>query len=654
MRIWRWRFMLFRKREKLMFFGPGLMLAITAAGEFGIVEATEIGAQYHLQLLWVVMIALFFKYAFVTGVARYTLATGQTVFDGLGKVPGPNHWAQYLLFLAFIIDMIVLGAMVQFVSVYLSYLLPGTYWTWIVCLIVMIIVTLIIRTRSYGKLEPIVAVVVLIVIFAVYVSISDFTFTMGTFSEGFKFGIPEHSELAILAIIGVCGSALNIMLYSKWLNDYIEENKVDVVHDRSTFRKYMKSIRLDIIIGFVLVFVFTVGFMLLGYASFEMSLVQYDEHITIDNLIAHTMVLLSALPYGKYILPALIIIVFVAAATISLESRIGVIGKTICQIRSENGKETDIRKLYFIIFWAFFVIVFVTASFFNPISMVTFSSAACALFFGVFCLLIIYLNRRLPEYAQGTRAWMVTVALGSLLSVVITLRIEGTIMEFGAPMFSNMLVAVFAVFLIMCTRTYKSTVIGKTSIFSKFWIVIMFGIVSMWGTAGGVEFMSGTEYAIVINFRDMAVIIAGFIGGPWVGMGAGILGAVYRMSVGGPLAIPCGVATIILGFLAGYLSRRWQGRIGFKRAIWTVAGLQFLHLAVIVPIVGLIVGVGGDALLETFVTSIMPMIFVNVCGVLAFMYLARFTETFQGVNERTTLEDIKSDIKGFFFESEDD
>jgi len=637
-----------------MFFGPGLMLAITAAGEFGIVEATEIGAQYQLQLLWVVMIALFFKYAFVTGVARYTLVTGQTVFQGLGEVPGPKHWAQYLLILAFLIDMVSLGAIVQFVSVYLAYLLPGTYLTWSVCLIVLVVITLIIRTRSYGKLEPIVAGVVIMIILAVFYAISDFTVGFSTFSTGFKFGIPEHSEMAILAIIGVCGSALNIMLYSKWLNDRIEQNGVDVVSDRHTFKKYMKSIRLDIAAGFILVFVFTVGFMLLGYLSFEMSMVQYDEHITIDALIAHAMYVMSVIPYGQYILPTFIIVVFVAAATISMESRITVIGTIIGQIRSEKGKETNLSRLYFIIFWLFLAIIFVVASFFNPISMVTLSSAACALFFGVFCLIVIYLNAKIPEYAQGSRAWMVTVALGSLLSVVITLRIEGTIMSFGAPMFSNMLVAVFAVFLIMCTPTYKNTVRGKTSIFSKFWIVIMFGIVSMWGTAGGVEFMSGTEYAIVINFRDMAVIIAGFIGGPWVGAGAGVLGGVYRLTVGGPMAIPCAVATIVLGLLAGYMSRRWKGQIGYKRAIRVVALLEFIHLAVIVPVVGLLTGVGADVVWKVFVTSIMPMIFVNVCGVLAFMYLARFTETFQGVNELTTWSDVKSDLRGFFLESEGD
>ena len=78
----------FRKwfANTFVFFGPGLLLAITAAGEAGITEAIEIGAHYGLALLWVVIITLLFKYAFTNGIARYTLATGLTIFDALAPM----------------------------------------------------------------------------------------------------------------------------------------------------------------------------------------------------------------------------------------------------------------------------------------------------------------------------------------------------------------------------------------------------------------------------------------------------------------------------------------------------------------------------------------------------------------------------------------
>lgn len=43
-------------QNNFVFFGPGLLLAITAAGEAGVTEAIEIGAHYGPALIWVVII----------------------------------------------------------------------------------------------------------------------------------------------------------------------------------------------------------------------------------------------------------------------------------------------------------------------------------------------------------------------------------------------------------------------------------------------------------------------------------------------------------------------------------------------------------------------------------------------------------------------
>jgi len=80
-----------RLKKRLVFFGPGLLLAITAAGEAGIADALDIGAHFGMSLVWVVLLALIFKYAFTTGIARYTLATGKTIFQGFASIPGPKN-----------------------------------------------------------------------------------------------------------------------------------------------------------------------------------------------------------------------------------------------------------------------------------------------------------------------------------------------------------------------------------------------------------------------------------------------------------------------------------------------------------------------------------------------------------------------------------
>ena len=115
-------------KDKLVFFGPGLLLAITAAGEAGITEALEIGAHFHLTLLWVVILTLLFKYAFTTGIARYTLATGKTIFEGFGSLPGPKNWGFILTIVSYLVEVVSVGAMILFVATFLDYLIPGTYY----------------------------------------------------------------------------------------------------------------------------------------------------------------------------------------------------------------------------------------------------------------------------------------------------------------------------------------------------------------------------------------------------------------------------------------------------------------------------------------------------------------------------------------------
>ncbi|MDD2470776.1 MAG: Nramp family divalent metal transporter, partial [Methanocorpusculum sp.] len=112
-------------RNNFVFFGPGLLLAITAAGEAGVTEAIEIGAHYGLALTWVVIITLVFKYAFTNGIARYTLATHQTIFDALNTLPGPKHWGSYLIIFSYLVEMFAIGAMLMFCATFLDYLLPG-------------------------------------------------------------------------------------------------------------------------------------------------------------------------------------------------------------------------------------------------------------------------------------------------------------------------------------------------------------------------------------------------------------------------------------------------------------------------------------------------------------------------------------------------
>lgn len=87
-------------------------------------------------------------------------------------------------------------------------------------------------------------------------------------------------------------------------------------------------------------------------------------------------------------------------------------------------------------------------------------------------------------------------------------------------------------------------------------VTVLFGIFGILGTyTGNYVFHS---YA---NLRAMGMITAGLFGGPVVGIGAGLIagGHRYLIDIGGFSALPCALATLLEGTVAGLLARRLPG-----------------------------------------------------------------------------------------------
>lgn len=95
----------------------------------------------------------------------------------------------------------------------------------------------------------------------------------------------------------------------------------------------------------------------------------------------------------------------------------------------------------------------------------------------------------------------------------------------------------------------------------------------------GILIILASQYAIVVvgarvNVRDCIAIFAGLIAGPVAGISVGLIGGIYRMSLGGWTAVPCGLATIVAGFIGAWLYEpRWR--------------------KVMIPVIATVIGVTG-------------------------------------------------------------
>ena len=66
-------------RDRLRALGPGLLLAATGIGAGDVVVASVTGIRFGLSLLWAVVATVILKYVVTEALARWQLATGETI-----------------------------------------------------------------------------------------------------------------------------------------------------------------------------------------------------------------------------------------------------------------------------------------------------------------------------------------------------------------------------------------------------------------------------------------------------------------------------------------------------------------------------------------------------------------------------------------------
>ncbi len=600
-----------RFSDYLFFLGPGLLLAVAAAGESGLSEVIASGAHFGFSLIWVIIITLVFKYAFTTGIARYTLATGETIFDGLRKVPGPKNWSAVFITVIYLLEMFAFAGMLLMGGIFLDYLIPGLNPPWLLSGISLAFILLLLWKESYERIEKIVVVIVLFLFGGIILSLSQFYINAPAIIEGAVPSIPAGSIITIMALMGSVGSGLNILLYSVWLHE-----KTGGEYGESYFKRYFRSVKLDLVLAFSLVGIITVIFIGLGVSGFVVSYLGHGEEVTTEAIISQVLYIVGALPYG---IPVFLIFGYITMFGATLTGIDGRARAVSSMVKNTLGLKLKEELLYRVCLLVFSIIILGSFFFFtDPSVLLRHASAIASIMFAVFGFIIIYLDRKLPKYSRGSRLWITVTAVGSIVFLYIALRLESGILEFGLPLVERLLLIGFVLFLLSKTEMFEKMLSGAADTFDKMWIVMIFGVISIYGTYRGIQYGD-----IILNFRDLGPIMAGVLGGPVVGVLSGVIGAVYRYSIGGWTATACMAATIFAGFFAGAFAHYYRGEITYYRAVFLVVIVECAHVLVFVPLFV------KDLTMEQFLwvidASLLPMIFANVIGMIIFTYIIKIT-----------------------------
>lgn len=199
--------------------GPGLLYAGAAVGVSHLVQSTRAGASFGASMLWVILIANFFKFPFFEAAPRYVAATGNSLLEGYKKL---GKWAVVLFFLMTITTMFIIQAAVTIVTAGLAQNVFQTdVSTNTLSCIVLAICAIILFWGKYKVLEQIMKlIIVLLSIASLLAVVLSFTQTpaeaITTNSTTFDFRNTAHIAF-LIAFIGWMPAPIDISVWhSMW------------------------------------------------------------------------------------------------------------------------------------------------------------------------------------------------------------------------------------------------------------------------------------------------------------------------------------------------------------------------------------------------------------------------------------------------------
>jgi len=175
-----------------------------------------------------------------------------------------------------------------------------------------------------------------------------------------------------------------------------------------------------------------------------------------------------------------------------------------------------------------------------------------------------------------------------------------------------MCVIIVAAYLLTRSRFFPEVLEGRPSVKVQAILIIFFGALSVYGTIAGFE-VNGA----FINVRDLGPMLAGLLGGPVVGLGAGLIGAIHRLTIGGFTVYSCSLATVLAGLFGGLI---WLIRkrkfAGITISVIFAIAMEALHMLMTLAICS-----PYEKALSVVELVSIPMIAANAAGMFVFAFI---------------------------------
>lgn len=248
-----------RRRNLLAIIGPGMIVAATGVGAGDLATGAFAGSMLGVAVLWAVVLGATFKFTVNEGLARWQLATGKTLLEGVAAHLG--KWAIWL-FLAYLLfwSFFVASALMNACGAALHALVPlGSAATdkIIYGIAQSILAVVLIQFGSFRLFERVMSGLVALM-FAIVVASAiaigpDWPAVM---SGLFIPSIPHADGEGLtwtLALIGGVGGTVTVLSYGYWIREEGRQGPEEI-----------RTCRIDLAVGYAMTAAFGLGMVIIG------------------------------------------------------------------------------------------------------------------------------------------------------------------------------------------------------------------------------------------------------------------------------------------------------------------------------------------------------------------------------------------------------
>jgi len=186
---------------------------------------------------------------------------------------------------------------------------------------------------------------------------------------------------------------------------------------------------------------------------------------------------------------------------------------------------------------------------------------------------------------------------------------DSGIFESLLTLFQMICVIMIFAYLFTRSRYFIEVFEHRATLSTKIILILFFGLISVYGSISKISL-----YGAVLNVHDLGPIIAGLVCGPFVGLGAGIIGGAFRLTQGGPYMYAAALATIVAGLLGGLIY------IAYKKEFITTrkAVLYAFLIEIIVSVMQIAMATPAAQVVNVALFVALPMIIIVSVAVFIF------------------------------------